>query len=589
MLSLSPGVSGTPYFDFERPVGPSLISTLPHLSNALLGAEPSQEIANPGISSTRGPGVVVVHVRVPVVTDSPMLLVIGPREPGESDVTGSPGSGDPLDSADEGNNAASAEGGPVSPLQAFADANLPGDGEDAPVVTSTAGSNTEIATPAGGIGWVTFGPQAAGGSSTYFGASDGPNGPVLADMKRLEIAGSLSSDQPTMTFQIPVGPMTEALGLSLDQTGGNGGMVPEFGQMELLNPNGTPIEQAPPPGGSANMLQALSVLLRGASANSRLQVQVVAVDPSSGASSSSSNAESGTTAMPGPNSSFNVSFVMEVQRQDFTMSTPDANGSVPGAVPVGTLIVASSFPTGSMVSSSDWTTSADGETASGAAEPTSTTTTVSVATTEIESGDATDGESFDSFNVRVSTGPLASRTASPLGPTLASIDGEATEPVDRHERAMSQEIAGVESLDRESSLAWRADDGTGDPSANWPGAAGFAASEDGPVIDAPGNGGFPMKVTSQGRGHPSELSALWATLPSLAESGSAASGPEHSESLMGDPPLDAVAVERADSDLARAPNYVKAACAMAFGLVMTTGPLFPDLFAGLRRRASRRR
>ena len=54
-----------------------------------------------------------------------------------------------------------------------------------------------------------------------------------------------------------------------------------------------------------------------------------------------------------------------------------------------------------------------------------------------------------------------------------------------------------------------------------------------------------------------------------------------------DLPLEAVAVDRPASDFSQAPNYVKAACAMAFGLVMTTGPLFPDLFARLKRRVPR--
>ena len=38
------------------------------------------------------------------------------------------------------------------------------------------------------------------------------------------------------------------------------------------------------------------------------------------------------------------------------------------------------------------------------------------------------------------------------------------------------------------------------------------------------------------------------------------------------------------SETSEAPNYVKAACGLAFGLMMTSGPLFPDLVARLPRR-----
>ena len=108
----------------------------------------------------------------------------------------------------------------------------------------------------------------------------------------------------------------------------------------------------------------------------------------------------------------------------------------------------------------------DGESAPAAQ---AATTTVASATT----ADTPEppSESLDSFNVRVSTGPFASRSASPLGPTLASIDAEATQQVDRHERAMSQEIEGLEPVDGEQSTAWRSED-TDEESSSQPGITG---------------------------------------------------------------------------------------------------------------------
>ena len=55
------------------------------------------------------------------------------------------------------------------------------------------------------------------------------------------------------------------------------------------------------------------------------------------------------------------------------------------------------------------------------------------------------------FNVRVSSGPLASRSASPLGPALATMLTDQAPTVDRHERALSQSIEESESeLESES-------------------------------------------------------------------------------------------------------------------------------------------
>ena len=147
---------------------------------------------------------------------------------------------------------------------------------------------------------------------------------------------------------------------------------------------------------------------------------------------------------------FNVSFVLEVQRQDLATPTQDTAAGSSGSLSIGTLIVAPTPQSGSSVAPVDSTADAPAETTPEVDQVASTTATV--ATTETAEQPA---DSFDGFNVRVLTGPLASRTASPLGPTLASIDAEATQEVDRHERAMSQEIEGIESLGGETSVAWR--------------------------------------------------------------------------------------------------------------------------------------
>ena len=348
-----------------------------------------------------------------------------------------------------------------------------------------------------GMGWITFASGDTQESSALPDFRGGQNLPTAVDVRRMEIGGTLNADQTTMTFDIPVGPMTESLGLSLRELASDGGMTPAFGQFELLDPSGVPIEQSnPPPGPGPGALQALNVLLRNATSGSRLEVQIVPGESLSGTPGMSSSSESGTgLAAPSVGSSFNVSFVLNVQRQDYVVPTDESGATMPSSSSVGTLVVAPALQSGVSVASSSWV----------AGDPAATTpvdeqaaTTTAFATAGARSSDIVEpmSEAYDGFDARLLTGPLASRTASPLGPTLASIDAEATQQVDRHERALSQLIEGVEPLDGKPSVAWRSrepDDGSAGLESDQPGSFGAG---DGPVVDAPGNRGYPMKVTA---------------------------------------------------------------------------------------------
>ncbi len=585
LLSASLGDPGAPIYARDMPVGPAVVST-PQPPTVYPGVTSVLQSLSPGNYGTRAPATVLMHLHLPAVTDSPMLLVISTHQPDGFQGTSLADADQSMVSVEGTDWASATQSAPITSVVTFADANSPGGDYGTPVATGS-GSAPAVSIPARAMGWVTVANPATEGSMSFPGPPGGQNWPGAADEKRLDLTGTLDPGETAMTFQIPVAGMNDALGLNLDQTGGTGGMVPVFGQMELLNPSGTTIEQASPPAGAGtNMLQALTVLLHNATTNSRLQIQVVAAEPSSGAIGSSPGTEAGTTAAPSQNTNFNVSFVLEIQRQDLVSPTQETTGSVPTSFSVGTLIVGSSPQSGSSVGTFAGTTEAPVE---------STTAEEQVAPTAAVAASATEpaeptSESFDNFNFRVLTGPLASRTASPLGPTLASIDAEATQPVDRDERAMSQEIKGLPSLEGETSVAWRSRHSDGESlglPADRPGHQGYPAIDDGPVVDAPGNGGYPMKVTSQGRSHQSEVPALWATLPSFADSGSSASSPEQTEIAIGDLALDSATVDRSLSDFSQAGNYVKAACGLAFGLMMTSGPLFPDLLGRLPRRVPR--
>jgi hypothetical protein len=586
LLSTNSGNLNGPLYASELPIGPAILSPLQQSSNQFAAVRSSNAELRPDGGGLREPGLVFVHLHFPVtVTESPMLLVIGSHTTDGSSATNFADADQSMGSGVGVDVASFAQSGQLTPLTTFAGASSPDDDEGPSYATSIMSPPAPaVVTRSGAMGWVTIAPPNLEESTSFSAPPGGQSWPMITDVKRLDVTGTLDSDQTTMTFQIPVGPLTAALGLSLEEIGGSGGVMPALGQMELLNPNGTAIEEAnPPPGAGPNMLQALTVLLRNATTNSRLQVQVVAAEPSSGVTVSTPGTESGTTtSAPSAGANFNVSFVLQVQRQDLASPAQDTGAASLGSSSIGTLIVAPTPQTGLSVASAGWTTDAAAEAPPSVDQVASTT--VSVAATETVEQPA---DFFDGFNVRVLTGPLASRTASPLGPTLASIDAEATQEVDRHERAMSQEIEGLESLGGETSVAWRSEHLDQGSPANRPGSPAFSATYDGPVIDVPGNGGYPMKVTSQGRGYQTQVSALWATLPSFTDSETAVASSEQPRIPMSDLALGAAAVDRSSSDFSQVPNYVKAACGMLFGLMMTSGPLFPGLIGRIPRRVPR--
>ena len=338
----------------------------------------------------------------------------------------------------------------------------------------------------------------------------------------------------------------------------------------------------PAAGPGASVLQGMTVQVHNATSGSNILIQVTTSEPFLGGVSSSSATGSASTGAPSQASNGNVSFVLDVQRQDATNNAQASGLSVQGPVSVGTLVIAPTPQGGSSVSSSTWTAPAEEDDESAPAAQASTTAVASAASATSEPL----SESPESFNVRVSTGPFASRSASPLGPTLASIDAEATQQVDRHERAMSQEIEGLELADTEQSTAWRSagtDQELSSQPENQPGSSGFTGPARA-VVDVPGSGGFPMMVTSPGRGQQSQIGDLWATLPSFADSASSVSSSARAEISVREGPLTNAAPSHSSSDSANSPDYVKAACGLAFGLVMTSRPLFPDLIARLARR-----
>jgi hypothetical protein len=524
-----------------------------------------------GLSESGSYGVASVRARLPIRTDPPTVILLYPTMTDRDLPMSLPvESGLGVWSGGEPNAPLPISGGTYSSIDVGATTNA--DGELEPGAGAPA--------PLNGTGWVNVTSSAAGGSAPYGSPPGGPNSPMIGEARREEVTGTLTPNVTSLTFQIPVGQPTQSLSMSVRETGGEGTSPPVFAQMDLVNATGNMVAQfGPPSGPGASVLQGMTVQLHNATNGSHIVIQVTTAEASAHASSSSAT-DSANTAGPQPAPGDNVSFVLDIQRQDAPDTGQGTGSIVQAPVGVGTLVVAPTSQGISSTSSSTWTApdEQDGESASAAQGP--TTAVASAATATFEPA----GESLESFNVRLSTGPLASRSASPLGPTLASIDAEATQPVDRHERALSQEIEGLEPVDGERSTAWRSED-SNEESSNEPGSSGFAGSAR-PVVGVLGSGGFPMMVTSPGRGQHAQLADLWATLPSFADSESSASRTAQAEISLHESPLTHTnaAASTSSSDSAKSPEYVKAACGLALGLALTSGSLFPDLIARLPRR-----
>jgi hypothetical protein len=504
-----------------------------------------------------------VHVHLPTPSDPPLLVFAGPRMP-----AGEQWSSSAVDSQAP----APGDGGLGSPFLVIAGTDSSNDSGDTTTPAAGPATGPTASVQSSGMGWVNFESVPTSGSLPFPGLPGGPNWQNIADTRHVDVTATLDPDQTSVTFAIPVGALTESLGLSLRATAGDDPAV--VGQMDLVNPAGVTVDQfGPMSGPGPTGLQSFAIQFHNVTNGSRLVVQVTTAEPLSPVSPSP---ESGTTAAQSQALNANATFVLDVQRQEALSPVGSTGISVPDPISVGTLVVAPTPQGGASVSSSSWT--APEEQQDGESAPATQGATTAVASAAPESPESS-GQSLESFNVRVSTGPLASRSASPLGPTLASIDADATQQVDRHERAMSQEIEGLEPIDGEHSTVLRSDD-TDSELASRPGSSRFV----GPVVDVLGTGRFPMMVTSPGRGHHVPLADLWAALPSFSDSEGSPSIAAHVDITLGEVPETSAATSRLSSDGAALPDFMKAACGLAFGLVMTSGPLLPDLLASLPRR-----
>lgn len=520
----------------------------------------------------------------PTSTDPPLLVVVQHSFSADAGSAGPGAGGGPAGSFDGEHslsiNADAGNGSSSSGVNDFSSKikDALQEATDASVTASTA---VFLVPSDSGPGWValqasTVPAQYAPTSSSF----DGPEVTVPLSATYAELRGTLDAGQPVITYDIPIGPVSQSLGVTVRPAPGMpAGEVPVVDEMSLVDSAGKTLEQVGWPGGAGGFPSpAVLVQLHDAPVGDHILVDVAAVEASSLSSSSTSSTTSTlgsgvvTASAPSQSANWSVPFVLDVQRQQSSASSTDAAPVVAGTETIGTLIVAPAqqpviFASSSVPAEQGGSTVVD-------AQPTNTALAAPPASDLVT-------EPTDSFNLRVPTGPLASRGGGALGPTLALVDAEPTQPVNRLERALSQDIVGAGDGEQTASRGNAGGDQEfADDTGIWPGSIGTAGTA-GPVVSIPGRGGFPLKVTALGRDQRGQFAALWATLPAASNPDGAVSDAALSAISFSDLPIAPVVAYRSVPETLECPDFVKAACGLALGLGLTSGPLFPDLMASL--------
>jgi len=468
--------------------------------------------------------------------------------------------------------------GGASPLDPIGGGSFPAvNGQEGRPLVVTMGSDSapigdrDNSSPFAGAGFGPASPET--GPAMPPSSGEGVDWPIVPFQRYAEVEGTLTVERASITYQVSLDAMTGSVGFFVRPLNGmDPGDLPVVDGVTLLDQEGNTLDQVGPDfGPGQSPPQALSVLLHDAPAGGRLLVQI---STASGALAT----QTGPTTLSSPSATGNVSFVLGVQRQE-DGSAQQGAAPAQGQVAVGTLLFTSSGQSGLSSLSEVSTPSADATTGTGPDGQ----QLVAAASDSAASGLVP--ESLESFNVRVPTGPFASRVAGPLGPILATSEADLTPPVDRHERGLFQEIEGLgdddaaDLTERRSQLASeRPSAGLGDQRSS------RADPAEGRVVALTGGGRLPLKVTGLGSGQRADLPALLASLPAMSDSKCETASPEETNVPLAESRLAVAALSPPPDDRSDFPDYIKAACGLAFGLGLTTGPLFSDLLASVQAR-----
>jgi hypothetical protein len=428
-------------------------------------------------------------------------------------------------------------------------------------------------------------------SPTTSGASTAQSSNTTVSLpaeKHVEVDGLLESPQNSVTLQIPVGPMTHSVGFSV-HGGSVSGPLPVFDQMALVEPDGTTLAQLGPLWNPRSNQPAddVTVSLNGAPMGGTLIVQLSAASNGAAGPGFASSASSGAPDGMLP-------FVMDVQRLDSASgdATGASNSSASGFSGGGGTVIGVLPQAGNPRNLGSAGSQATAGVDHAGAEPGGSTLVVAhdPAGLASSSDEATYGQVSDTgFSGRIATGPLAARSAAPLGPNLATVLLDEAPAVDRHERALSQEIAANDEGHDTPGLKTLPDHPDADATRR--GKAGdpedFPAP-DGNRVTIAGLGALPMKVSgSAGGDRTVDLDALLAALSGLSGKGDRPDIAE-GEGQATDQFLAALAVPiSSENDRRPAPDFLTSACVLALGMGLVTGPVIPDLLRLIPSRSSR--
>ncbi len=416
-------------------------------------------------------------------------------------------------------------------------------------------------------------PEAKGSPPMIGAGYTGTSSQVpIPDDPHVELESSLNPVHSTISLSIPVGPKLQSLAMSLRSSStGASGPMPGLERVTLEDPEGNPIDQVGTFSGpqATDPVRDLTLSFANAPAGGSLLVEI-------------SVPTAGNSTIGGLTSSSQLPFTMDILRQELGMSSSSAAvlaiaGPVPGVSQSGIGILTTNA------------TSGQGEDFSPASASSVGILDGVVLATIVTQGEETPSESdlmgsvvdgAAGFDLRVGSGPLASRSASALGPLLAIVLDDPAPPVDRHERALSQSIDESEWDDTSDRPARRPELTENE----WAGSTprdGFASTpiSDGTRVASAGLGAFRLKVTDPGgKGDRTDIESLMATLP-----GSLGEGPSSIVATGNYTEGDISAIQVSPRDPSRADrtvlDYVTVTCGLALGLSLTAGPLFPDILA----------
>ena len=461
---------------------------------------------------------------------------------------------------------------------------------------------SQPASPPGGIGF--WGGIGDGGKALASSPSSVPKIPFIAtipsvsppspssapagylpDTRHLEVEGTIDPSQNYLTLRIPVGPTTRELGLSVRGGSGNGPLLgPVLGQMSLVDRNGITLAHLDPllDNRTGGPTEDVTLSLNDVPLGGTLVVQIAAT---ASVASGPSAAAAGPVSTPSSTSS-PVPFVMDVQRVDTAASSPSVgNGSLAGqAAGVGSLVIGTLPGT---VDRQGQDLSASGTTAS--PQSFGSVSVVALDPGEAipmsEDGTIVDPETLDSGS-RIATGPLAARAAAPLGPNLSTVLIDPAPAIDRHERALSQEIRSSDS-DEDQTAEELADSGEKATAAQdrvVEGTMGGTHPSEAAIVSIAGLGPLPLKASGlRVHDRQSELDALHAALADSVRLEDHPGDDREPEALL----VSLVSPTSSGKDRRPTPDYLTSACILALGMGLITGPIIPDLLRLIPSRSSR--